>query len=61
MVGNSLRSDVVPVVGLGGRAVHIPYEVTWQHEHVSEDQLPDKGWYRLGGIRELPPLLEHLG
>src|SRR5438270_4203549 len=32
MVGNSLRSDVVPVVAAGGRAVHIPYEVTWHHE-----------------------------
>ena len=39
MVGNSLRSDVVPVVALSGRAVHIPYEVTWAHEHVADDQL----------------------
>ncbi len=35
MVGNSLRSDVLPVVGLGGHAVHIPYAITWQHEHAS--------------------------
>ena len=37
MVGNSLRSDVVPVVELGARAVHIPYHVTWQHEQVDEN------------------------
>src|SRR5579859_16899 len=33
MVGNSLRSDVVPTVELGAQAVHIPYQVTWHHEH----------------------------
>ncbi len=32
MVGNSLRSDVVPVLELGGWAVHMPYHVTWAHE-----------------------------
>ena len=35
MVGNSLRSDVAPVLELGGRAVHIPHGVTWAAEHVS--------------------------
>jgi putative hydrolase of the HAD superfamily len=57
MVGNSLRSDVVPVVELGGSAVHIPYEVTWHHEHVPEDSLPKTGWHRLESITELPALL----
>jgi putative hydrolase of the HAD superfamily len=60
MVGNSLRSDVVPVVALGGHAVHIPYEVTWHHEHVPEDQLPEEGWRRISGIAELPEQLERL-
>jgi putative hydrolase of the HAD superfamily len=60
MVGNSLRSDVVPVVELGGRAVHIPYEVTWAHEEVGEDELPKYGWRRLETIRELPSALEAL-
>ena len=58
MVGNSLRSDVVPVVSLGGHAVHVPYEVTWQHEHVPEDQMPKEGWRRISSIKELPALLE---
>ena len=34
MVGNSLRSDILPVVAIGAHAVHIPYHLTWQHEHV---------------------------
>jgi putative hydrolase of the HAD superfamily len=57
MVGNSLRSDVVPVVELGARAVHIPYQVTWHHEHVPEKSLPKTGWHRLESITELPALL----
>jgi len=60
MVGNSLRSDIVPVVSLGGHAVHIPYEVTWDHEHVPEEEMPKEGWRRIASIRELPGLLEEL-
>ncbi len=60
MVGNSLRSDVVPVVSLGGRAVHIPYQVTWEHEQVPEDQLPRAGWKRISTFAELPATLDRL-
>ena len=60
MVGNSLRSDVLPVVSLGARAVHIPYEVTWQHEHVADDHLPREGWSQLTEIKGLPALLAGL-
>ena len=60
MVGNSLRSDIVPVLELGARAVHIPYEVTWHHEHVPEDSLPKEGWHRLEKISELSGLLATL-
>ena len=34
MIGNSLRSDILPVVALGAHAIHVPYHLTWQHEHV---------------------------
>ena len=34
MIGNSLKSDVMPVLSIGGHAVHIPYHTTWAHEHV---------------------------
>lgn len=34
MVGNSMKSDVLPVVELGARAVYVPHETTWIHEHV---------------------------
>jgi putative hydrolase of the HAD superfamily len=60
MVGNSLRSDVVPVLELGARAVHIPYQVTWHHEHVPDESLPRDGWYRTESITELSRLLDTL-
>lgn len=36
MIGNSLKSDILPVLKLGGKAVHIPYHITWAHEVVDE-------------------------
>ncbi|HCL06049.1 MAG TPA: HAD family hydrolase [Chitinophagaceae bacterium] len=37
MLGNSLKSDVLPVLELGGHAVHIPYHTTWAHETIDKD------------------------
>lgn len=34
MLGNSLKSDVLPVLGIGGWGVHIPYHTTWAHEKI---------------------------
>jgi len=36
MAGNSVRSDILPVLELGGHAVHVPYAITWSHEVVEE-------------------------
>lgn len=50
MVGNSVRSDVLPVLAIGARAVHIPYEITWAHELAEHDgSVPT-----LASIRQLP-------
>jgi len=35
MIGNSLKSDILPVLGIGGYAVHIPYHITWEHEKIA--------------------------
>lgn len=53
MIGNSLKSDVLPVVHIGARAVHIPYAITWAHERVKDDQLVGKTFVTLETIREL--------
>ena len=36
MVGNSIRSDILPILEMGGTAVYIPYEIDWAHEHDSK-------------------------
>lgn len=57
MVGNSVKSDILPLLTLGAAAVHIPYHVTWQHEHV--EQLPEVPgrFFQLASLRDLPALL----
>ncbi|MFN2168542.1 MAG: HAD family hydrolase, partial [Anaerolineae bacterium] len=61
MVGNSLKSDVLPVVEIGGRAVHIPYHTTWAHEAVDLPQNLPKGFVELADISLLPPFVAQLG
>jgi len=56
MVGNSVRSDILPVLELGGRAVHVPYEVTWALEHLDEGDLPGEVT-RIDRLGDLPALL----
>jgi putative hydrolase of the HAD superfamily len=58
MVGNSLRSDVLPVVEVGGRAVHIPYHITWQHETAANKSQAD--YLELEHIGLLPNYIEAL-
>ena len=60
MIGNSLRSDIVPVVRLGGRAVYIPYHLTWAHELVSETPLGEGAYYTLESVGLLPGFLKDL-
>ncbi|MEK9820933.1 MAG: HAD family hydrolase [Gammaproteobacteria bacterium] len=54
MIGNSLKSDVLPVLGLGGYGIHVPYHTTWEHEHV-DIQITDPNFVELAKIRDLLP------
>lgn len=59
MIGNSPKSDILPVVAIGGTAVHIPATTTWAHELVQAT--PEAhGYYQLQSIRQLPQLLAQL-
>ena len=60
MVGNSLRSDVLPAVEAGAHAVHVPYEMSWAHEIVPPDALADIRYHEIHHIRDLPELLKTL-
>lgn len=57
MVGNSLRSDVLPVLALGGCAVYIPYQLTWAHEVADPPPAGHPGYYQLEHLGLLPGLL----
>jgi len=60
MAGNSLRSDILPVLEAGGSAVYIPYAATWAHE-IAEAPAPGQtGFYQLDSIVQLPELIERL-
>lgn len=56
MVGNSLRSDILPVLELGGLAVYIPHQLTWAHEH-AERPARHLGYYEIENIGMLPGLV----
>ncbi len=60
MVGNSLRSDILPVLEIGGHAVYIPHELTWQHEHADPPPAGQSGYYQLAHLGKLPALLEQI-
>jgi putative hydrolase of the HAD superfamily len=53
MVGNSVRSDILPIMSLGGHAVHVPYHLLWELEHVDHDEL----FTELTSLGDLPALL----
>ena len=52
MIGNSLKSDIVPVLNLGGHGFHIPYHVTWAHERV-ETQIENEKFKEISSIHDL--------
>ncbi|MPQ46385.1 HAD hydrolase-like protein [Marinifilum sp. N1E240] len=57
MVGNSLKSDILPVLNIGGNAVHVPFHTTWEHELVSEKEIENANFHEIENIRELLNLI----
>lgn len=60
MIGNSVVSDVAPLLDIGARAVHIPYDVTWALETAAADPAPSDRWFRLESISDVPQLIGSL-
>lgn len=56
MIGNSLKSDIIPVLELGGYGFHIPYHITWAYERV-ETEIMNQRFKKLNSISEI---LNHL-
>ena len=59
MVGNSVPSDILPVLAVGGRAAHVPYATTWIHERHDSDPQSDR-FHRLESLRQVPELIGRL-
>lgn len=53
MVGNSLKSDILPVLAIGGKAIHIPFFETWQHEHTEIEPPQDGNFFEVQKITDI--------
>ncbi len=57
MVGNSVRSDIEPIVAIGGHGIHIPHTITWAVEETTGEADAARRWTTLDSIRQVPELL----
>ena len=57
MVGNSLKSDVVPAIEAGGWGIHVPHDLTWAIEH-AEAPGAEPRFRQIADLGELPALIE---
>lgn len=53
MIGNSLKSDVLPLIDLKSNAVHVPYHTTWAHEEVKQVDLVNKNYKTVNNLTEI--------
>ena len=60
MVGNSLKSDILPVLALGGAGAHVPYPLTWANERVEQLPPADGRFFQLKTMRGLPGVVRAL-
>jgi putative hydrolase of the HAD superfamily len=56
MIGNSMRSDILPVLAIGGHAIHIPFHTTWVHEEAAGDH-ELKNYHKVDNVSEVIELL----
>ncbi|SEM00855.1 putative hydrolase of the HAD superfamily [Maribacter orientalis] len=52
MIGNSLKSDVLPLVEIGARAIHVPFHTTWEHEEVKEP-IENNGYMTISTLTDI--------
>jgi putative hydrolase of the HAD superfamily len=57
MIGNSIKSDVLPVLALGGIGIHVPFHTTWAHETV-EAEIKNTNFYQVESIQHLVELFQ---
>lgn len=57
MIGNSLKSDVLPLVNIKANAIHVPFHTTWAHELVTEKETNGKEYKTIKTLRDLLKLV----
>lgn len=57
MIGNSLKSDVLPLVNIKAHAIHVPFHTTWVHEEVTEAEKNGKTYKTIKSLKDLTKLL----
>ncbi|WP_452222805.1 HAD family hydrolase [Lacinutrix chionoecetis] len=57
MIGNSLKSDVLPLIAIGANAIHIPFHTTWAHEQVDINENESKSYKTLLSLSEVTTIL----
>ena len=58
MVGNSVKSDILPVLALGGSGVHVPYRIPWGHEQAATPPQSPGRLFAAASLRELPVIVD---
>ena len=53
MIGNSLKSDILPLVKIGASAIHVPFHTTWAHEEVSAIEKSTTAYKTVKNIKEI--------
>ncbi|MEZ4797662.1 MAG: HAD family hydrolase [Flavobacteriaceae bacterium] len=53
MIGNSLKSDILPLVNIKANAIHVPFHTTWAHEMVSEKESNGKAYKTVSSLKEI--------
>ena len=53
MVGNSLKSDILPLVKIGSQAIHVPFHTTWEHEKVTEKEANGSDYKTVESLTEI--------
>lgn len=57
MIGNSLKSDVLPLINIGASAIHVPFHTTWAHEEVSDFEQKNVNYKTINNLKELVSIL----
>lgn len=58
MIGNSLKSDILPLINIKAHAIHIPFHTTWVHEQIVTNEHDSKKYRTMTSLLDVLPLLQ---